>query len=120
VAAVLFLDIKGAFPNAVPKCLEHNMRKRGVPTKLASFTYEMLQNRTTVLHFNDYTLEPITINNGIGQGDPFSMALYQFYNTDIFDTPKSPSEVVEAFMDDTLLIATAKTFTKATQHDDQK
>ena len=31
VAAVLFLDIKGAFPNAVPKRLVHNLRKRRIP-----------------------------------------------------------------------------------------
>jgi Reverse transcriptase (RNA-dependent DNA polymerase) len=113
VAAVLFLDIEGAFPNAIPKCLEYSMRKRRVPTKLASFIYKMLQNRTMVLHFDDYTSKPIAVNNGIGQGDPFSMALYQFYNADIIDTPKSPDKAAKAFVDDALLIATAKTFTKA-------
>jgi Reverse transcriptase (RNA-dependent DNA polymerase) len=112
VAAVLFLDIKGAFPNAISKCLEHSMRKCRVPTKLASFTYKMLQNHTTVLCFNNYTSKPIAINNRIGQGDPFSMALYQFYNADIINTPKSPNEAAKAFIDNTLLITTAKTFTE--------
>jgi hypothetical protein len=40
------------------------------------------------------------------------MALYQFYNADIINTPKSPSEAAEAFVDDALLITTAKTFAK--------
>ena len=113
VAAVLFLDIEGAFPNAVPSRLVHNMKRRGIPTKLADFTYEMLQDRSTTLHFNDYTTEPIAISNGIGQGDPLSMALYQFYNANILDIPKSSDEMAEAYVNDALLIATAKTFIEA-------
>ena len=113
VAAVLFLDIEGAFPNAVPLRLVHNMKRRGIPAKLANFIYEMLQNRATALRFDDYTTDPIEISNGIGQGDPLSMALYQFYNADILDVPKGPDESAVAYVDDALLIATAKTFTEA-------
>ena len=87
VAAVLFLDVEGAFPNAVQTKLIHNLRKRGVPTKLINFAAGMLDGRVTNLKFDDYTSAPIPIDNGIGQGDPLSMALYQFYNTDILDIP---------------------------------
>jgi hypothetical protein len=37
VAAVLFLDIEGAFPKAVPERLVHNLRKRRLPTKYINF-----------------------------------------------------------------------------------
>ena len=41
VTSVLFLDIEGAFPNAVPEKLTHNMRKRQVPTKITNFIHNM-------------------------------------------------------------------------------
>src|ERR1700761_994296 len=55
----------------------------------------------------------IKLDNGIGQGDPLSMALYQYYNADILDIPSNPSESAEAYVDDAILIATAKTFKEA-------
>ena len=33
----------------------------------------------TALKFNNYILEQIMLGNGIGQGDPLSMILYQYY-----------------------------------------
>jgi hypothetical protein len=54
VASVLFLDIKGAFLNAVPERLVHNLRKRKVPKKYAKFVSNMLQDRVTTLSFNGY------------------------------------------------------------------
>src|SRR6266404_2197858 len=45
VVSVLFLDIEGAFPNAVNERLALNMKKRHVPTKLVQFTTNLLRNR---------------------------------------------------------------------------
>lgn len=113
VTAVLFLDIEGAFPNAVTNRLLHNMRKRGLPDTLTDFAGAMLSDRSTILKFDDHTSATIKLDNGIGQGDPLSMALYQYYNTDILDIPSNPHEAAEAYMDDVILIATAKTFLEA-------
>jgi len=66
VAVALFLDIKGTFPNTVPEKLVNNLRKRGVPMKYTNFIESMLKDRNTVLKFNGFILENITINNGIG------------------------------------------------------
>jgi ribonuclease HI len=41
------------------------------------------------------------------------MALYQYYNTDILEIPSSLQEVAEAYVNDTILTATAKMFTEA-------
>ena len=73
----------------------------------------MLGNRHTALKFNGYTSDPIEINNGIGQGDPLSMVMYQFYNADLLDIPRDKSEGAIAYVDDTLLIATAERFKEA-------
>ena len=83
VTSALFLDIEGAFPNAVPSRLEHNLCKRQVPGKIVEFIRQMLRGRVTTLKFDGYTSEPINIDNGIGQGDPLSMGMYQYYNTDL-------------------------------------
>jgi len=115
VVAVLFLDIKGAFPNTVPSKLEHNLKKRRVPKKLINFATDMLEGRVTTLKFNDYSSVPIPIDNGIGQGDPMSMALYQFYNADLLDIPHAKNESAIAYVDDALLIAKADTFETAHQ-----
>jgi ribonuclease HI/exonuclease III len=115
VTAVLFLDIEGAFPNAVPSKLVENLRKRRIPGRYADFVAHMLQGRVTTLKFDDYESEAIQIDNGIGQGDPLSMVLYQFYNADLLDIPKDISEDALAYVDDTLMLATAKTFEHAHQ-----
>ena len=113
VASVLFLDIEGAFPNAVPERLVHNLRKRKVPEKYAKFVSNMLQDRVTTLSFDGYTSSPIQIDNGIGQGDPLSMVLYQFYNADLLDIPKSKDEDAMAYVDDSNMIAIADNFEEA-------
>jgi len=44
VTAVLFLDIKGAFLNANPERLVHNLRKRRVPAAYTMFVHNMLRD----------------------------------------------------------------------------
>jgi hypothetical protein len=110
VTSVLFLDIEGAFPNAVPSRLVHNMRKRGVPGKIVSFIHGMLRGRLTALKFDGFTLEPINIDNGIRQGDPLSMVMYQFYNADLLEIPEAEGESAIAYVDDAIMAATADTF----------
>jgi hypothetical protein len=78
VILVLFLDIEGAFPNAVNKKLIQNMKKHRVPEKIVQFTENLLHNQHTTLKSNNYTSESIPIRNGIGQGDPLLMILYQY------------------------------------------
>lgn len=64
----------------------------------------MLKDRTTTLHFDDHTSSPIRIDNTIGQGDPLSMALYQFYNTDLIEIPKEDEgETAEAYVDNMII-----------------
>ena len=110
VVSVLFLDIEGAFPNAVNEKLLGNLRRRRVPTKIVQFVGNMLKGRATRLKFDDHESEPISLDNGIGQGDPLSMVLYQYYNADLLEIPNSPNEMAAAYVDDAILAATAPTF----------
>ena len=120
VASALFLDIEGAFPNAVTDRLLHNMKCRRLPSEIVEYTRQLLTGRKTRLRFDDYISEWFEITNGIGQGDPLSMILYIIYDSDLVDiAKKSKGELVLAFVDDTVLIAVAKTFqeTHAILHD---
>jgi hypothetical protein len=114
VIAALFLDIEGAFPNAVNKQLTHNLKSRRVPKKIVSYVTNMLRDRSTTLWFDDHISLPIELNNGIGQGDPLSMALYQFYNADLVEIPsEDEGEYAGAYVNDAIIAASAKMFTEA-------
>ena len=100
VTSVLFLDIEGAFSNAVNEKLIVNMVRRRVPKKIVKFVENMLRGRTTKLKFDDHESGQIAIDNGIGQGDPLSMVLYQYYNADLLDIPAAPNEAAAAYVDE--------------------
>jgi len=73
----------------------------------------MLRDQVTTLRFDGYVLDKIPINNRIGQGDPLSMVLYQYYNADLIDIPKHKEEDAKAYVDDTFMLASAKDFPSA-------
>jgi hypothetical protein len=67
-----------------------------------------------MLRFDDYISMPIELDNGIGQGDPLSMALYQFYNADLMEIPiEEAGEMAEAYIDDAIISASANSFEEA-------
>lgn len=113
VTVMLFLDIEGVFPNAVNDRLIHNMRKRRVPEEYIMFVERMLQNCCTKLKFDDYESEWVAIDNGIGQGDPLSMILYLYYNTDLLDTATTKNQTAVTFVDDANLYAEGSTYEEA-------
>ena len=108
ITSILFLDVEGAFSNVVPERLIHNMQRRRIPCRFTRFIAGMLEGRTTTLKFDNFISEAIHINNGIGQGDPLSMILYQYYNADLLDIPGTTSESAIAYVDDVLILAMAK------------
>ena len=82
---MLFLDIEGAFPHAVTARLLHNLRKHRIPELYVRFVSNMLTGHKTRLKFDDFMSDWFKLDNSIGQGDPLSMILYVFYNTDMLD-----------------------------------
>ena len=67
VISVLFLDIEGAFPNADNEQLIKNLTKRKLPRTLITFTANMLKNRRTILKFDGYISESITLKRCQGR-----------------------------------------------------
>ena len=116
VVSVLFLDVEGAFPNAVTSRLVHNLKRRRIPSAIVRFVKLLLIGRKTRLKFDDYVSEAIDITNGIGQGDPLSMLLYTIYNADLLDLPDNTHvEDSLGFVDDIALIATGSDFEETTE-----
>lgn len=89
VVTALFLDVKGAFPSVDINRLKHDMRVRGIPKELTTWIARRMVNRETSLNFDDYTSDPFTVENGLDQGDPFSVIGYILYNSDILNTPNT-------------------------------
>jgi len=115
VASVLFLDVEGAFPNAVTDRLIHNLKKRRIPTTYVKFIERLLKGCKTKLKFDDFISEFIEITNGIGQGDPISMLLYVIYNADLLEALRRLNEDAIGYVDDALVVATAKNFKETTR-----
>jgi hypothetical protein len=112
VASVLFLDIEGAFHNAVTDRLLHNMKNRRLPAAMIDFTEQVLTGRQTRLIFDDFKSDWFPVTNGIGQGDPLSMILYIIYNADLIDVAKGrgKQESTLAFIDATAFTAIGSSF----------
>ena len=105
VAAALFLDVQGAFPNTVRKQLIHNMRMCRVPKCFIDIVTLSLTGRTTLLKFDDYLSDPIALDNGTTQGDPSSMNYYSFYNAPLIETAQGNDELSPGFVDDSMVLA---------------
>jgi hypothetical protein len=111
VASALFLDIKGAFPHALPARLADNMRKLGVPAVYVRWMLSKLDRRTTCLAFDDFESEQLPIRNGIDQGCPLSAIFYLLYNSGLVKVPRERSkELCIAYIDDVTYLAWGSDF----------
>ena len=110
VVSILYLDVEGAFPNAVTDRLIHNLRRRRIPTIYVRFIKQLLRGRRTQMRFDDFLSETIHISNGIGQGDPLSMIIYILYNADLLELAIPPEEDSLGFVDDALVMVEGDSF----------
>lgn len=115
VVSVLFLDVEGAFPNAVTSKVLHNLRKRRIPTQYVNMIANMLEGRRTKLRFDDFLSNFLNIENGIGQGCPLSMIIYIIYNADMVNISRPlSSEGAVGYVDDIALLAEGDDFEEST------
>ena len=105
VAAALFLDVQGAFPNTVKEQVIHNMRAWRVPECFINITRASLTGRSTCLKFYNYLSGPLPLDNGTTQRDPSSMLYYLFYNAPLISTASSDDELSPGFVDDSMMLA---------------
>ena len=114
---VLFLDVKGAFPNTVPEVLAHDMRRYGVPKEYTDIMIlDKMSGRETMIVFDDYTSEPIPVDNGFDQGCNLAMYGYRFYNaSQIEGSIGQKDELATNFADDAACATSAKTLEEAAE-----
>jgi hypothetical protein len=63
------------------------------------------------LLFDDHQSERFTIDNGLDQGDPYSLICYLLYNASLLKIPTLHiQETILLFMDDVMIIVVGKTF----------
>jgi len=111
VVSILFLDVEGAFPNAVKERLIHNMKKRRIPRAYVKFVEQLLTGRMTKLQFDDFASELMAVDNGIGQGDPLLMILYIIYNADLLEiTDATERKGALGYVDDVAVLAVGEDF----------
>jgi Reverse transcriptase (RNA-dependent DNA polymerase) len=110
VVSGLFLDISGAFPNAVITQVVHNMCRHQIPIEYTQWITRRMTGRQTILTFDDYESEPFEVTNRLDQGDPSSSVFYGFYNTDLIEPTSDPNELKSAFVDDTIFFVTGTTY----------
>jgi len=110
----LFLNIKGAFPSVILERLVHNMHCRGVPREYTDLIRRKVENRSTIMALDDYTMPAMVIPRGLDQGCPLSGIAYQFYNADLIKIPdKKSGEDCIGFIDDTTITAEGRDLEEA-------
>jgi len=111
VVSILFLDVKGAFPSVAVDRLIHNMRAKGIPVQYTEWMQRRLADRHTTLFFDDHQSERFAIDNGLDQGDPYSVICYLLYNAGLLEIPiPFIHETILLFVDDATAIVAGKTF----------
>jgi len=111
VASILFLDVKGAFPSVAVDRLIHNMHTKGIPKQYTEWMQRRLVDCQTTLLFDDHQSEKFSIDNGLDQGDPYSVICYLLYNTSLLEIPTPHlREAILLFVDDATIIVAGKNF----------
>src|ERR1700690_401986 len=116
VVAVLFLDVKGAFPSVEIERLVHNLRARGVPKEHTVWMLRRLEGRKTRLSFDDFKSHLFTIEGGLDQGDPLSVITYLLYNACFLECLREEhGERGALFVEDTYVLGIGADFTETTR-----
>ncbi|CAA7269138.1 unnamed protein product [Cyclocybe aegerita] len=86
----------------------YELQKRGVPKEHVEWVRRRNKGHTTTLVFDDYQSDPFEVEDGLDQGDPKSLILY---NANILLIPvRQNGEWAFIFVDDVALVATGKDF----------
>src|SRR5271155_4570240 len=111
---ILFLDIKGAFPNVAIPVLVHNMRTMGFHPKYTEWITNRTTNRETVLAFDDYMSQPFVVKHGLDQGCNLSPFKYNCYSAGQMKALSGKdNELGNTFADDGVCAASAGSLERA-------
>ena len=111
---ILFLDIKGAFPNVAIPVLVHDMRCMGFHPKYTDWITNRTTDRETILAFDDYVSQPFEVKHGLDQGCNLSPFLYNCYSAGQMKALDNQSnELGNTFADDGVCAVSAESLERA-------
>lgn len=101
VMAVLFADVKGAYPNVQPKLLQKKLLKMGLPHFVTLNINNILMHRQLTTVYNGKVLGPRETSIGLNQGDIWSALLYILYTAELKKELPATSEIeMDEYADD--------------------
>ena len=110
VTSLLSLDVAGAFDNVSHERLLHNLKVKGILTRIVQWTASFLRDRVTSITLRRRTSPMKPARTGIPQGLPVSPILFLFFNAPLIEGCKRLGLLVQTggFVDDIHLLAYSK------------
>jgi hypothetical protein len=102
IAAMLMMDVKGAFLTVNHACLLHKIWQAKMDKNLIQWTRSFMSNRRVEITVNGDLGLTIDTNTGLPQGSPVSLVLFLLYIADLATLVESmvPGAVALSFIDD--------------------
>ncbi len=91
MAALLLLNMTGAFDRVVPARLLQNMRERNIPEWIVKWVGSFISNRTMTLCMPGHNTDAFSMHMGIPQGSPLSPILFLFYYGNVVEICNPPT-----------------------------
>lgn len=107
VTAILFLDLKGAFPSVIPQILIEDLKEIDTPFSIAKFIYNMIACKQIFFNINGELVGPRMSTVGLPQGCILSPILYSIYTRKLHLILPPNCKIVE-FADDIAIITKHK------------
>lgn len=97
----VFLDIKGAYDNVIPKILINDLIDLGLPKKIVAFIDNLISKRNIIYCLNN-NIEEKSVCKGLPQGSVLSPILYSIYTRKLESLIENPINILQ-FADDLCL-----------------
>lgn len=106
LAALLQLDIKGAFDTVNYTRLIDTLRILGFPQWVLDWVRSFVEGRTVRLRFDGADSDPVLLRAGVPQGSPLSPILFVLYIASLYEALAAHKQIIiVGFADDTNLLA---------------
>ena len=117
MASLLLLDVAGAFDNVLHERLLHNLKVKGIPTRIVQWTASFLRDRATSITLGRRTSPIEPARTGIPQGLLVFPILFLFFNISLIKGYKRLGLLVYTggFVDNIHLLAYSKSIERNCQ-----
>src|SRR6185312_6482190 len=102
---VLSIDWSKAYDRVSHSWLDHVLTSSNFPLSFINLAHTSYHNRTTRIKINNSLSSPISVLQGVPQGDPFAPLLFNLSIEPLFNLIRSiPTLTLHAYADDTTII----------------